>query len=148
MTKMRLSRNMTIALFLRGLPVVADKCPCLIPDENNNCIDCGKHIEMPDVGCPDLGDIKGIIHLIDSTVKTYLRMVQDNTDPTNANQPRLRMVGGQMVRVPHKVLYNDLLVPSYQQAKTLGYRGTFERWGELLWESTPPNPDGTFLHLM
>jgi len=115
-----------------------DKCPCLIPDENDNCIDCGKHIEMPEVTePPDLGNIPGICKLIDSTVKTYEQLVQENTDPKNPTLPRLRLVGGQLMRISHKALYKDLLGPSYLAAKAMGYRGTFERWGEIIWEATP-----------
>jgi hypothetical protein len=39
-----------------------DKCPCLDFDENDNCTECGKPMELP-----DLGDLVGICGLIDST---------------------------------------------------------------------------------
>ena len=38
-----------------------DECLCLIPDENDCCTLCGKHIELP-----DLGDIVGICKLCDA----------------------------------------------------------------------------------
>jgi hypothetical protein len=115
-----------------------DECPCMIPDENDNCLDCGKHIEgLPDVPEPHLGDIVGIAKLMDATAKTFAQLVRENTDPKNPSLPRLRLVGGQMMRLPHKMLFKDLLGPSYVAAKSLGYRGTFERWGEMVQEAVP-----------
>lgn len=125
----------TMLPFLRGIPM--DECPCIIPDENFNCIDCGKPIKVAEVDPPNLGDIAGIVKLIDATAKSYVQLIRENTDPKNPSLPRLRLVGGRMVRIPHKMLYKDLLGPSYLAAKSLGYRGTFERWGELVWEATP-----------
>jgi hypothetical protein len=115
-----------------------EECPCIIPDENDNCVDCGKHIDMPDVPAPNLGDITGIVKLIDVTAKTYAQMIQENTDPKNPSLPRLRLVGGLLMRIPHKMLYKDMLGPSFLAAKALGYRGTFESWGETIWDATPP----------
>lgn len=126
---------MTFLPFLRGIPM--DECPCIIPDENDCCIDCGKHIVMQEVDPPNLGDIAGIVRLIDATAKTFAQLVRENTDPKNPKLPRLRLVGGRMIRIPHGSLYKDLLGPSYIAAKALGYRGTFERWGEMIKEATP-----------
>lgn len=122
-----------------------DDCPCLIPDENDNCIDCGKHIELPDVGePPNLGDIAGICKLLDQTAHAYARVIRDNADPNDPNQPRLRFVGSKLIRLPHKALLVNLLKPTFKEAKALGYRGTIERWGELVQERTflspPSNP--------
>ena len=126
----------TFGTLLRRIPM--DECPCIIPDENDDCVDCGKHIDIPDAPAPpNLGDIAGIVRLIDATIKTYAQLVRENTDPKSPNLPRLRLVGGQMIRIPHKALYKDLLGPSYVAAKALGYRGTFERWGELIDEAAP-----------
>jgi hypothetical protein len=131
------SRIPTSASFLRG-KIPMDECPCIIPDENFNCVDFGKHIDMSDAEPPDLGDIGGICKLIDATAKTYARLVRENTDPGNPRLTRLRMVGGTMVRIPHKAILKNVLGPSYVSAKALGYRGTFERWGDLVWEAVPP----------
>ena len=120
--------------FYVGAPMADEKCLCLIPDENDNCTECGKHIDMPDVGEPNLGDIVGIIRLIDDTVKSYSELVTRNTDPVTG-LPKMRLVGGLLMRVPHKMLYRDLVEPSYKAAKQLGYRGTMERWGEVLQEA-------------
>lgn len=121
---------------LRGFSM--DECPCLIPDDNDNCVDCGKHIDMPTVGEPNLGDIPGIVRLIETTAKHYEAMVKENTDPKNPSLPRLRLVGGYFIRIPHKDLYKAILMPSYVDAKALGYRGTFERWTEMVYEAAPP----------
>lgn len=114
------------------------ECPCVIPDETGElCADCGKHIDLPDVPAPNLGDIPGIIRLVQATAKTYAQLIQENTDPKNPRLPRLQLIGGQLIRIPHKMLYKNMLAPSYLAAKALGYRGTFERWGEMIWEATP-----------
>ena len=116
-----------------------DECPCLIPDDDDNCIDCGKHIDMPQVSePPNLGDIPGIVKLIESTAKHYEAMVKENTCPKNPALPRLRLVGGYFIRIPHKDLYKAILMPSYVSAKALGYRGTFERWTEMVYDAAPP----------
>ena len=116
------------------------ECPCLIPDENDNCIDCGKHIDLSaydNEPLPNLGDIVGIIKLIDKTASVYAHVVQENTDPKNPDLPRLRMVGNRMMRLPHKALFHELMKPAFKEAKALGYRGTIERWSELVEEHTP-----------
>jgi hypothetical protein len=130
--------NPTTGLFLRRIPV--DECPCLIPDENDNCIDCGKHIDLslPEgEEMPNLGDIVGICQLIDKTAATYAAVVRENSDPKDPSQPRLRMVGNRMMRLPHKALFNELMKPAYKEAKALGYRGTIERFAEHVEEHAP-----------
>jgi len=118
-----------------------DECPCVIPDENLNCLDCGKPIETQEVDPPGrMGNIPGICKLMDATAKTFSQLVRENTDPKNPSLSRLRLVGGQMMRLPHKMLYKDLLGPSYSAAKALGYRGTFERWGEMVQEAVQAVP--------
>lgn len=115
------------------------ECPCVIPDETmEHCLDCGRRMEVvPEVEPPNLGDIAGIARLISATAKTYAQLVKDNTDPKNPDLPRLRMVGGKMLRIPHKSLCKETLAPSYATAKALGYRGSLERWGEMVWEAVP-----------
>lgn len=110
-------------------------CHCLVPDENDNCESCGQHIELPDVERPPLGDMKSIFRLIDSTVRDYADLIKENTDPNNPSLTRLRMVGGQMMRIPNRMLYRDLLEPSYKEARKLGYRGEFPRWVDIVTSS-------------
>jgi hypothetical protein len=105
----------------------------LIPDDDGNCAACGRGIALP-----NLGDMMGIIHLIDATVRLYSQMIASNTDPNDPSQPRMRMVGGVIARVPHKVLYGQFFTPSYREAKELGYRGTLARWSEILEEAAGP----------
>jgi hypothetical protein len=112
-----------------------DCCPHLIPDEDGNCLECGA--PLPELECPDLGDILSIVRLIDETGRTCGELIRANRDPINSNLPRLRMVGGQFVRLPHAMIYRELLSPSYNLAKSYGYRGSFERWADLVNESIP-----------
>jgi hypothetical protein len=112
----------------------AVECLHLVLDESGEfCAVCGTAVEAP-----YLGDIMGIIRLIDSTVRMFTRMIAANTDPGDPTQPRLRIVGGVMLRVPHKALYKRFFTPSYREAKELGYRGTLERWSEILEEAAGP----------
>jgi hypothetical protein len=127
---------MATAIIFRG--GFMDDCPCLIPDEHDNCVDCGKAIDMPNHPCPDLGDIAGIAKLREITARGMDNLEKGNTDPKNPKLPRLRMVGTVMVRVPHTVVFREILVPSYMAAKRLGYRGTYQRWQELVQECRTP----------
>jgi hypothetical protein len=90
---------------------------------------------MPEVACPDLGDIGSIIRLIDLTAKGMNVIQKQNEDPDRPGLPRLRMVGHVMVRVAHSTVFRDFLVPSYMAARQLGYRGTYQRWNELVEEA-------------
>jgi hypothetical protein len=121
--------------------VMADKCQCLIPDEDDNCIECGQHLDFPEMEPPDLGDIMGIIRLIDTTAKTYEQIVRANADPNDPTLPRMRIVGNTITRIPHKALYKQVFGPTFQQAKRLGYKGTFQRWTELLQEAVDQPAD-------
>lgn len=101
---------------------------CLIPEDGDpGCGSC-------DLAAPDLGDIRAICRLLDETTRELGRLVEANGDPGKPGLPKLRMVGSQIVRVPHSALYHDLLRPSFAAAMRLGYRGTYERWGELVRE--------------
>jgi len=126
-------------LIHKGNPM--DKCPCLIPDENDNCIECGKHIDLPEIGeMPNLGDIPGICKLLDQTAHAYALVIRENSDPNDPSQPRLRFVGNKLMRLPHKALFTELMKPTYKEAKALGYKGTIERWSELVQERTFLSP--------
>lgn len=109
-----------------------------IPDEFDNCVECGQHVELPDVGePPDLGDIPGICAVIDTLAAKYARAIQENTDPKNPSQPRLRIVGNRIVRLSHKTILQSIVQPPYKEAKAMGYRGTLERFIEHVEERTP-----------
>jgi hypothetical protein len=127
---------LNVAFALRARIEIVDECFCLIPDEEDNCVTCGKPIDFQEIGeLPNLGDILGMIRLIDETAKSYLRLVNLNTDPNDPELPRMRLIGGVIVRIPHKILYKKFFNPSYNQAKELGYRGSLTRWGEILQEA-------------
>jgi hypothetical protein len=112
-------------------------CPHLIPDENWNCEDCGAPIPMPELPPnyePNLGNVMEICKLIDETRAVFDSLIKANTDPKNPNLPRLRMVGGQMIRLPHKMVCKGMIGPSFVKAKAAGYRGTQDRWMEMILE--------------
>ena len=98
-----------------------EDCPCILSDEKDDCLDCGKHVGEP----PDLGNITGIVNLIEETAKSHARLVTENTDPKNPALPRLRLVGGLLMRVPHKMLYKDLLGPELHSSEGLRVSGHF-----------------------
>lgn len=110
-------------------------CSCLIPDENWKCINCGAAITPPEiVGDPNLGNVMEICKLIDETRKVFDRLIKANIDPRNPKLPRLRIVGGQMLRLSHKTVCQGMVEPSFSKAKDFGYRGTQERWMEMILE--------------
>jgi hypothetical protein len=96
---------------------------------------CGVNVTEIKEPAPNVGNIGGIVKLINATVKTYTQLVRENTDPKNPSLPRLRLIGGQFVRIPHKNIYNDLIGPSYIAARALGYRGGIGRWADLVREN-------------
>jgi hypothetical protein len=112
-------------------------CPHLIPDEDWKCIDCGAPItppELPQNYEPNLGNVMEICKLIDETRVVFDKLIKLNTDPKNPKLPRLRMVGGQMLRLPHKMVCKGMIGPSFVQAKAIGYKGTQDRWMEMVLE--------------
>lgn len=115
-----------------------DECLCIMLDENENCVACGKHGDIPSAASSNSGDIGGICLLLDTTAKAYAQCVEGNIDPKNPKLTRLRLVGSQLIRVPHKVIFKEILQPSFKSAKALGYRGTYEHWSEMVFEVTPP----------
>lgn len=115
------------------------KCSCAVPDEDGNCLACGKHLRMP---APDIGDIKAICRLLEATTAAYGRLLELDADPSKPELPKLRLVGPQIVRVPRSAVGHDLLRPSFVAARRLGYRGTYERWGELVRDGPEPLPGG------
>jgi len=116
------------------------ECPHLIPDENWNCEDCGTPIPMPtDLPEPKLDGKKlvAICRLMDATRVEFDKVIKANTDPKDPSKPRLRMVGGQMMRLPHKMVINGISGTSFVHAKQIGFRGSKERWIEMVMEDIP-----------
>jgi hypothetical protein len=116
-------------------------CPHLIPDENWKCLDCGADVPQPELPVDykpaALGNIYAISKLIDDTRDQFVAAVKANTDPKNPALPRLRMIGGRMMRLPHKMVCHGLVGPSFVQAKSYGFRGTKERWFEMVLDEMP-----------
>jgi hypothetical protein len=115
-------------------------CLHLIPDENWDCENCGAPItppELPPNYEPNLGSIVEICKLINETRVVFDKIIAANADPKNPKLPRLRMVGGQMLRLPHKMVCRGMIEPSFIKAKAAGYRGTQERWMEMVLEDIP-----------
>jgi hypothetical protein len=92
---------------------------CLIPDENDNCVTCGRRIDLPEVEgpMPDLGDIVGICKLIDATAADFVRAARKDV-----------LMDG---------IFREMLQAPYRRAKALGYRGTFDRFFALVCERMP-----------
>ncbi len=115
-------------------------CPHLIPDENWNCEDCGTPIPQPELPPnfePNLGNVVAICKLLDETRQNFDKVIVANTDPKNPKLPRLRMVGGTLMRLEHKMVIHGLVGPTFIKAKSLGYRGTEKRWTEMIFEDIP-----------
>ncbi len=115
-------------------------CPHLIPDANDKCIDCGADmppINLPPNYEPNLGDVMALCKLLDETRKSFDKVIVANTDPKNPKLPRMRMVGGTLMRLEHKLVIRGLVGPTFLKAKSLGYRGTEKRWREMIFEDIP-----------
>jgi len=111
-----------------------------IPDENWKCIDCGADVPQPELPSnfnPNLGNIVAISHLIDATREEFNKIIIANTDPKHPKLPRLRMVGGQLMRLENKMIVKAMVGPSYLKAQSLGYLGTQNRWFEMIFDDIP-----------
>ncbi len=111
-----------------------------VPDANDKCIDCGADmppINLPPDYEPNLGHVIAICKLLDETRKSFDKVIVANTDPKNPKLPRLRMVGGTLMRLEHKMVIHGLVGPTFIKAKSLGYRGTEKRWTEMIFEDIP-----------
>lgn len=75
-----------------------------------------------------------LIKLTSEVVHTYNRLRQENIDPKNPNLPRMRVIGGRILRLPHAMMFRELSDASYDRALGFGYDGTYERWCALLRE--------------
>jgi hypothetical protein len=125
---------------------IREDCPHLYITDEGVCTLCGVDTtsqefldSLPEAPNPDasLGDIVGIVSLIETVVDAYLEV----KDPHNPNLPKLRFVGNQIMRIPDGISWTGVCQSAYSSAKTLGYRGTSERWEELCTEFLPPLGD-------
>lgn len=108
------------------------------------CKSCGTDITsqefldtLPEVS-PDfqLGDIMGIIKLAQATAREFLDRVETDRDPHNPSQPKLKLrwMGNQLMRPPRETVWMEVLQPTFDLAKGLGYRGNMERWESVCME--------------
>jgi hypothetical protein len=93
--------------------------------DNGICMSCGVDINSQEFldslpPAPEdlsyLGDLMGIIRIAQTTAQEYTRRLV--TEP----QPEL--------------VWAEILPPSFIVAKVLGYRGDYQRWGEVCKEYT------------
>lgn len=112
--------------------------------DSGRCPECGVDVDLSDIPeNPNLGNIMAICRLLDETRMVFDKLIKANTDPKNPKLPRLRMVGGQMLRLPHKMVCKGMIGPSFVRAKAAGYKGTQDRWMEMVLEDdilTPTFP--------
>jgi len=102
------------------------------------CLVCGIDIgseefinslpELPEgMGAIPEDNLMGIIQLAQATAEEILSY----RDPHNPALNKISWAGAQLVRIPDAAVWKEVLPPSYAIAKTLGYRGTYERWVEV-----------------
>jgi hypothetical protein len=82
---------------------------------------------LPEVPPGRLGDLVSIVKLAEATAKEYLH----HQDPHNPKLPKLCWAGTQLIRMPSKISWADMIHDSYPTAKKLGYRGSLEKWSEV-----------------
>ena len=88
----------------------------------------------------DLGEIWKIGKLADETWEVYDALATANETPGFPQQPRLRMVGGRMMRIGFHQIWKEVVEPSYFKAKQLGYRGTYHDWEQYVKEANRERP--------
>jgi hypothetical protein len=118
---------------------VDEKCLHLDVTNDGICTSCGINIgseeffnSLPDAPAePQLGDLMGIIRLAEATVTRYFEHKKDMSDPTHPDQPRLRIIGKTIIRVPDSVVWKEVVKPAFAKAVKLGYKGTYSRWNEI-----------------
>lgn len=105
--------------------IMADeKCPCVITDENDNCVDCPTQLET------ESRNLVGLQQLVESTAREYTKRRARNTDPKNPDLPRLQLIGVLMIRIPHLNVWNQLVKQSFEQAQAMGFKETIQCWGD------------------
>jgi len=129
-------------------------CRHLSVDELGNCKDCGQtieeylaelsninYLEFPSVELPlvDLGDLKGILKLADSTIKTFECKLIELYDPNSSGQPKIRRIGNLIFRQTWNEIWNEIVAKSYPEAVRLGYRQSLSKWNEFLEDTVKVN---------
>ena len=117
---------------------MSTKEECLHTDitDEGVCTGCGLDVNsdefydaLPPIPEPlELGDIMGIIRLATKTAEEYVELIKKNADPNHPEKPRLRLVAGMVMRLPDTAFWSTVLIPSFKTAKSLGYRGDYDKW--------------------
>ena len=135
---------------------MVEKCDHLITEEGK-CITCQQPWDSPrwtmeelqkewdgqwsvDLDTRSSSNIPAICNLAEQTWEEYKCRATSNEDPKQPQLPRLRLVGGRLMRIPFLWIFKEVLGPSYDYAKGLGYLGTYERWCQFVKESRLPDP--------
>ncbi len=117
------------------------ECPHLIPTEDWKCEECGADIPQPELPPnyePNLGKVAAIAVHFNETCDQFSKIIKANSDPEDPTKPKMRMIGGQIIRLPHQMVIREMIGPSYIKAKKMGYRGTQKHWQEMVWEEIIP----------
>jgi hypothetical protein len=85
-------------------------------------------------------NIPQISRLAEQTWAEYDLRATNNEEPNCPQRPRLRMLGGRLMRIPFHQIWREVVEPSYFAAQTLGYLGDYRKWEALVKDSCPPEP--------
>lgn len=119
--------------------------------EGGKCISCGSPFDAPrwtmedlekalkDADCTseynrmytnsaEAQQIIAIAKLAEDTWKEYDERAEANEDPQVPQRPRLRMIGGRLVRIPFYTIWKEVVQPAFLKAKELGYLGDYSKW--------------------
>jgi hypothetical protein len=130
--------------------------------ENGKCITCGEPHGAPRWTMEELrkimdepepeafrskylnewenSNIPAISKLSDETWTEYDRQATANEEPDCPQRPRLRMIGGRLLRIPFHQIWKEVVGLAFDEARKLGYRGDWSKWQQLVKESCPPEP--------
>lgn len=84
---------------------------------------------------PSPDGIAALHNLAFDTLRDFFTRIIRASDPKLPGVPRMRMLGTQIVRVPHSVIWNQMMTVSFAKAKVLGYLGDMQCWGDVVMES-------------
>lgn len=139
--------------------MTAEKCDHFIA-ECGICIACGEPVDNPRWTMEELqkewdkpedfqsqfmsdwkcSNIPEISQLAEQTWEEYDRRATFNEEPNRPQMPRLRLIGGRLMRIPFHQIWREVVGPSYDIARSLGYLEDYQKWQQLVKESCPPEP--------
>jgi len=92
------------------------------------------------LNAPDFGNFPALNSLAQQTWAEYDSRATANEEPTRPQMPRLRMIGHRLMRIPFHQIWREVLGPSYDIARQLGYMEDFHKWQQFVKECCPPEP--------